>query len=209
MSDRSEHWNGVYESRDEGALTWFEAEPTLSFELISKLAEPGNPVIDIGGGASRLVDLLVEAGYGPVTILDLSEAGMNVSRRRLGQRAERVTWIVADVTMWEPDHTYALWHDRAVFHFLTVEEDRRAYISTLLAALENGGKAVIMTFAEDGPEMCSGLPVMRYSSERLADALEVIAPGALRPVEERRHVHVTPKGNEQRFQVSVFERVSW
>lgn len=208
MGDRSEHWNGVYESRDEGALTWFEAEPALSFELISKLAEPGNPVIDIGGGASRLVDRLVEVGYGPVTILDLSEAGMNVSRRRLGQRAERVTWIVADVTMWEPDHTYALWHDRAVFHFLTVEEDRRTYVSALLAALEDGGKAVIMTFAEDGPKMCSGLPVMRYSSERLVDTLEVIAPGALRPVEERRHVHVTPKGTEQWFQVSVIEKVN-
>jgi len=206
MDDRPAHWDGVYETRDEAALTWFEAEPALSVELIRKHAALSDPVIDVGGGASRLVDCLVDTGYRAVTILDLSDAGMNVSKRRLGPRAGQVRWVTADVTRWNPNQTYALWHDRAVFHFLTTEDDRKAYVTRLLSALGDGGKAIIMTFAEDGPEKCSGLPVMRYSPTGLIETLEAIAPGALRPVEAQKHVHLTPKGHEQRFQVSVLEK---
>ena len=206
LSDRSHHWDDVYETRNEIDLTWFEAKPTLSVELIRKHAALSDPVIDVGGGTSRLVDCLVDTGYRTVTILDLSDVGMNVSKRRLVPRADQVRWVTADVTRWPPDQTYALWHDRAVFHFLTTEDDRKAYVTTMLSALRDGGKAIIMTFAEDGPEKCSGLPVMRYSPAELIEMIEAIAPGALSLVESQKHVHVTPKGNEQRFQVSVLEK---
>lgn len=207
LSDRSHHWDGVYETRNEIDLTWFEAEPALSVELIRKHSALSDPVIDVGGGASRLVDCLVDTGYRAITILDLSDAGMNVSKRRLGPRADQVRWVTADVTRWTPDQTYALWHDRAVFHFLTTEDDRKAYVTTMLSALRDGGKAIIITFAEDGPELCSGLPVMRYSPRMLIETIESITSGALRLIESRKHTHLTPKENEQLFQVSVFEKI--
>ena len=206
MNDRHEHWNDVYGAREETALTWFEAIPTVSLELIRKFADANDPILDVGGGASRIVDSLIDLGFSRISILDLSEAGMNVSRCRLGSRADKVTWITEDVTKWVPDQPCRPWHDRAVFHFLTSKDDCRAYVSRMLSALEPSGIAIIMTFAEDGPEMCSGLPVMRYSPEDLVATLEEIAPGALKTVDMRKHVHMTPKGNEQRFQVSVLRK---
>jgi hypothetical protein len=117
-----------------------------------------------------------------------------------------VGWIVADITEWTPARHYALWHDRAVFHFLTSSEDRAAYVGSLVGALRRGGHAVISTFAEDGPERCSGLPVVRYAPDGLVAELDTIAPGALRKVSDRRHVHLTPGGVEQRFQSTVLRR---
>ncbi|WP_343116570.1 class I SAM-dependent methyltransferase [Ostreiculturibacter nitratireducens] len=206
MKSSAEHWDRVYESRIEEALTWFEADPALSFGLVSRFALPGDPVVDVGGGASRLVDRLLEAGYGPLTVLDLSATALHASRERIGARAEAVRWIAADVTEWTPGGSFALWHDRAVFHFLTEPADRAAYVATMGRALRSGGIAIIATFADDGPESCSGLPVMRYSPEALAAEVDSLAPGRFQPVEAERHSHVTPKGNLQNFQVSVFRK---
>jgi len=202
----SAHWNAVYRARDEEALTWFEAEPALSLALIREHAAPGDPILDVGGGASRLVDRLVEAGLGPVTVLDLSAEALRASQERLGARAGEVTWIAADVTREAPAGPFAVWHDRAAFHFLTDAADRAAYARALAAALRPGGTAIIATFAEDGPERCSGLPVHRWSPEGLAAEFEALAPGLLHPAGARRILHRTPKGAEQRFQVSVFWR---
>jgi SAM-dependent methyltransferase len=206
MSGGREHWNGVYDARSEDELTWFEATPALSLELLRAHLHPGEPFIDIGAGASRLVEVLLEEGYGPLTVLDLSGAALAVSRQRLGSQGEDIAWIEADITKWEPDRTYAVWHDRAVFHFLTGAEERAGYARALSAALRPGGIAIIATFADDGPEKCSGLPVVRYAPEALGQELERLLPGRFETLDARRHMHITPKGNRQSFQYSVFRR---
>lgn len=189
------HWDTVYKTRDVDALSWFEAAPGLSAKLIAAHAAPG-AAVDVGAGASRLVDHLLDAGFAPVTALDLSSEGLAVSRNRLGARAQAVDWAVGDVTDWSPHHRYSLWHDRAVFHFLTEADDVAAYINVMDQALDKGGIAIIATFAEDGPEACSGLAVRRYAPDALAATLEA-----------QRHLHVTPAGRAQRFQFSVFRKV--
>lgn len=206
MVGGQEHWHGVYGARSEDELTWFEATPALSLELVRAHLHPGEPFIDIGAGASRLVDVLLEEGFGPLTVLDLSGAALAVSRHRLGAWGDDVAWIEADITTWEPDRTYAVWHDRAVFHFLTAAEDRVGYARALSNALRPGGIAIIATFADDGPEMCSGLPVVRYAPEELAQELDRLLPGQFEMLEARRHMHITPKGNRQSFQYSVFRK---
>jgi SAM-dependent methyltransferase len=206
MAGGQEHWNGVYGARSEDELTWFEATPALSLELVRANLQPGEPFIDIGAGASRLVDVLLEEGFGPLTVLDLSGAALAVSRQRLGARGDDVAWIEADITTWEPDRPYAIWHDRAVFHFLTEAEDRAGYARALSGALRAGGIAIVATFADDGPEKCSGLPVVRYAPEALAQELDRLLPSRFEVLDARRHMHVTPKGNRQRFQYSVFRK---
>ena len=206
MTDEQKHWDGVYEERAEDELTWFEATPEVSLDLVRTYLKPGNAFIDIGGGASRLVDALLEAGLGPLTVLDLSGASLTVSKQRLGPQSDHVTWIEADITTWNPDRDYAVWHDRAVFHFLTGAEDRAGYARALSDALRPGGIAIIATFADDGPEMCSGLPVMRYAPEALAQELDRLLPGQFEKLGASRHMHITPKGNRQSFQYSVFRK---
>jgi hypothetical protein len=164
---------------------------------------PTAPIIDIGGGESRLVDRLIEGGYSNVTVLDLSANAIAATQKRLGSLAARVQWIVADVTDWRPSSKYRLWHDRAVLHFLIEPSDRTAYVAALLAATEPGACIVISTFALDGPDKCSGLPVARYSAETLANEL---GPG-VRLVDTEREDHKTPGGAIQRFQFSRFTRL--
>jgi len=203
VESRRRHWQGVYGSRREDEVSWFEESPAVSLELMAAAGtDPLARVIDIGGGASRLVDRLLEAGYEHVTVLDLSESALSVSRARLGERAGRVRWLAADVVLWSPDSEYDLWHDRAVFHFLTEGSDRAAYVSNLSRALASGGHAIIGTFAEDGPTRCSGLPVVRYSATTLSAELgpdfELLA--------SRAHSHMTPWQSVQSFQFSLFRR---
>ncbi|MEI4233947.1 class I SAM-dependent methyltransferase [Roseovarius sp. D22-M7] len=206
MTDGQEHWDGVYETRAEDELTWFEATPEVSVDLVRTYLKPGNAFIDIGGGASRLVDALLEAGLGSLTVLDLSGASLTVSKQRLGPQSDHVTWVEADITTWNPDRDYAVWHDRAVFHFLTGSEDRAAYARAMSDALPTGGIAIIATFADDGPEMCSGLPVVRYAPDDLAQELDRLCPGQFEKIDATRHMHITPKGNRQSFQYSVFRK---
>lgn len=204
MADRA-HWNHVYAQKADDSLSWFEAEPGLSAALIAAHVRPC-AAVDVGAGASRLADHLLGAGFSPVTLLDISPEGLAVTRARLGTRATEVDWEVGDVTDWVPPRRYGLWHDRAVFHFLTDPADRAAYARVLDAATAPGAVAIIATFAEDGPETCSGLPVRRYAPEALAGELEAHLPGVFTPVESRRHLHVTPAGRQQRFQFSVFRK---
>ncbi|WP_454623664.1 class I SAM-dependent methyltransferase [Bradyrhizobium cenepequi] len=201
--DRQAHWQGVYTSKAETEVSWFQDSPAPSIELIVQAgATPGSAIIDIGGGASRLVDYLIDRGFEDFTVLDISEAALQVARTRLGDRAAKVAWIVADVTMWEPPRTYDIWHDRATFHFLIEESDRTAYVERLKQALRIGGHAIIATFALDGPERCSGLPVVRYDPESLGRILGF----AFQLTDRRQHRHATPWGAEQSFQFSVFRR---
>lgn len=157
-------------------------------------------IIDIGGGASRFVDDLLQKGFRDLTVLDLSSSALAAAKARIGADADRINWIVADVVTWQPPRAYSVWHDRAAFHFLTAEPDRGAYVVRLAQALKPGGHAVIATFAPDGPERCSGLPVMRYDAETLGRTLGA----AFKLISTQRHDHTTPWGTRQAFQFSVF-----
>jgi SAM-dependent methyltransferase len=200
---RQAHWENVYTTKGENEVSWFQQSPAPSLELIAQVsATQASAIIDVGGGASRLVDHLVEQGFEDISVLDLSGAALNAAKARLGVRADRVRWIVADATIWEPVKRYDIWHDRAAFHFLTGEKDRAAYIERLTRGLKPGGHAIIATFALDGPEKCSGLPVARYDSASLGQALGT----AFKLMHTQRHEHATPWESRQIFQFSVFRR---
>lgn len=201
---RRQHWDDVYTNKAETEVSWFEQRPELSLKLLRDAGlTPASAVVDIGGGASRLVDALVEARQAHVTVLDLSGAALETARSRLASPAN-VDWVVADVTAWAPERVYDFWHDRAAFHFLTTAESQAAYVSVLSRALRPGGHAVIGTFAPDGPEKCSGLPVTRHD----ANSLGAVLGAAFRLVTTMRHEHTTPWGAVQRFQFSTFERMA-
>lgn len=206
MSDasRQTHWEEVYTARDETGLSWFQDNPALSLELIDRIT-PGKDsgIIDIGAGASRLADHLLERGFRDVTVLDISQGGLDLAALRLGRRASQAKWVTADVTEWTPSRRFDIWHDRAVFHFLVDPDDRAAYVARLEAALRTGGHAIIATFASDGPERCCGLPVERYDPERLARELGE----AFALVESHRDDHATPGNVTQRFQFSLFRKL--
>lgn len=201
--DRQTHWDRVYRTKGESEVSWFQETPEPSLDLLQLAgAGPTEAIIDIGGGASRLVDHLLDAGFENVAVLDLSEAALAAARERLGERGAKVRWIAADVTAWEPDEIYDVWHDRAALHFLTAAEDQAAYATRVRKALRIGGRAIIGTFAPDGPEKCSGLPVVRHDAGSLA---ALLGPGFVL-VDARRHEHRTPWGATQRFQFSTFRR---
>jgi trans-aconitate methyltransferase len=202
-TNRQAHWQNVYATKAEKEVSWFQENPAPSLDLIAASGISSDAaMIDVGGGASRLVDSLIEKGFRRITILDLSAKALEEAKKRLGHRGDEVDWIVADVTAWEPSNTYDLWHDRAAFHFLTESMDRDAYVARLKKAVRPGGHVIIATFAPDGPERCSGLPIMRYDPESLASTL---GP-AFELAESRKHDHLTPGGNTQRFQFSRFLR---
>jgi SAM-dependent methyltransferase len=203
MSDRQSHWDGVYTTKAETAVSWFQDSPAPSHDIIKSLdATQSASIIDIGGGASRLVDALVDDGFDRVTVLDLSPEALAVAQARLGAASGKARWIAADVTTWEPLETYDLWHDRAAFHFLTTEADRVAYAKRVVQAVRPGGHVIIGTFALDGPERCSGLPVQRHDAASIAAVLG----GDFELIDSSRHEHLTPAGSVQRFQFSSFRR---
>ena len=195
--DDGSHWEGVYGTRPADAVSWFQPVAERSLALIRRVApDPDAPIIDVGGGASVLVDDLLRLGYHDLTVLDIAGSALAVARERLGEAAGAVRWLEADVrTAALPAAHYALWHDRAVFHFLTEAGDRAAYVAQVRRAVRPGGHVLIATFAEDGPTRCSGLPVARYSPEalhrELGDGFELVSAD--------RETHVTPTGSEQRF----------
>jgi 2-polyprenyl-3-methyl-5-hydroxy-6-metoxy-1,4-benzoquinol methylase len=201
-SDRSEHWNGVYQKRAPNEVSWFQSEARTSLELIEACrCSSSASVVDIGAGASTLVDGLLQRGFADVTLVDIAESALAVTRARLS--ADRpVNYVVADITAWQPARTFDVWHDRAVFHFLTEPEDRAAYRRTLASAVPTGSHVILGTFAADGPERCSGLPVQRYSPEALAAEFADV----LSPVETRTERHRTPGGSEQAFVFVRFTR---
>jgi SAM-dependent methyltransferase len=202
--DRQTHWQTVYTSKGESEVSWFQDSPHPSLDLIALTgAAPDAAIVDIGGGASRLVDALMDAGYTDLSILDLSDAALAASRARLGSRASQVWWIAADVTVWEPERPYDVLHDRAALHFLTAPSDQAAYVNRLRRALRRGGHAIIGSFAPDGPEKCSGLPVIRHDDASLGTLLGE----GFTLIDSRRHDHVTPWGATQRFQFSTFRRM--
>lgn len=192
-----EHWERVYSAKATDAVSWYQEHADHSIGLIGATGVARTAsIIDVGGGASTLVDDLLAKSYQNITVLDLSASALRSAKERLGARADPVTWLESDITQAElPLHAYDVWHDRAVFHFMTSPEDRRAYVQAVLRSVKPGGHIIVATFAEDGPLQCSGLPVMRYSAGQLhAEFGEAFAL-----ISHERESHRTPFGTIQRF----------
>jgi len=194
--DRKAHWERIYRDKEESDTSWFQPRPETSLALVEATGEPVDaPFIDVGGGTSRLVDHLLERGWKNLCVLDISGTALEKSRQRLGPRADSVQWLEADLLEADLPGPWRIWHDRAVFHFLTDEDARQRYLQQLRRHLAPGGHLVIATFGPEGPEACSGLPVRRYSPGQLAEVL-----GNRFELEEtREELHRTPAGKEQSF----------
>ena len=198
----SEHWKRIYQEQRPDRVSWFEAIPAVSLELIEEAAvDPGAAVIDVGGGASRLAGQLLGRGYSDVTVTDISGKSLALAQQELGDDADRIEWIEADVLEHDFDRRFVLWHDRAVFHFMVDPETRDAYLSAMRRSLAPDGQLVIATFGPEGPTSCSGLPVQRYAAPDLAGLLPDFELAFSRVVQ-----HPTPGGKEQQFQYARFVR---
>lgn len=197
MQNPKEHWEKVYQTKQPDAVSWFQEHATRSLELIRSVGTSLNAnVIDVGGGASTLVDDLIRNGFKNVSVLDLSASALEVARKRLGAEGGGVTWIAGDIcTVNLPDHAYDIWHDRAVFHFLTDPTDRAAYVQQVMKSVKPGGHVIVATFAPDGPDQCSGLPVARYAPGELH---QEFGP-SFELLEHMSEEHKTPWGSVQHF----------
>jgi trans-aconitate methyltransferase len=207
MTDRAEaaaHWDAAY-AQGEDTRSWSEKHPDMSLLVLGSAGvSAADALIDVGGGASLLTGALLDRGFRDLTVLDISAAGMRHARDRLGPRADQVHWLTADVLSWHPQRHYQAWHDRAVYHFLTIDEHRQQYLRTLDAATAPDAIAVFGCFAPDGPQHCSGLPVARYSPEQLAR--QVGAMWLL--ISQDREEHITPAGTVQPFTWIALRRQS-
>jgi SAM-dependent methyltransferase len=201
--DREAHWEKAYRSKSPTEVSWYTPHLEESLRLIEEVASPDARVIDVGGGASTLVDDLLAVGHSHLSVLDISGTALERARERLGARADLVNWIRSDVTSVElAPESFDVWHDRAVFHFLIDEMDRKKYVANLVRSVVPGGHAIIGTFAPNGPERCSGLDVRRYDAStlhaELGDGFELGAALEM--------THVTPGGNPQRFAITRFRK---
>ena len=203
--DWKKHWETLYAEKDSAEVSWYQSHPQYSLSLIEDTGIGTKAsIIDVGGGASTLVDHLLKTGYRDITVFDIARAAIEQAQLRLGNRSQRVTWIEGDITSYAPEQQFDIWHDRAVFHFLTGERDRACYLETLFKALKPCGQAIIATFSDSGPNQCSGLDVVRYSPETLKQTLGQ----QLRLVETFTEEHHTPGGGLQQFVYCRFCRNS-
>lgn len=203
VSEPGDHWDQIYDSRPPTELSWFQRHPETSLRLIGAAASgPSSAVVDVGSGASELVDDLLARGFTDITLVDISRRALEKVRERLGNEARRVRFVNQDLLTWVPERRYDVWHDRAVFHFLTESAARERYIEIVADAIGSGGTLVLGTFAQDGPTSCSGLPVSRYSADDLAD----VFARSFSLVGNEREEHLTPSGAAQSFTWVVLQR---
>ncbi|MCP4634313.1 MAG: class I SAM-dependent methyltransferase [candidate division Zixibacteria bacterium] len=197
------HWENIYIKNAPSKVGWYQEYPTVSLKIIENSGiSPEQSIIDIGGGASCLVDCLIDKEYKNITVLDLSEASLKISMKRLGKRAENIQWCATDITSWDSSIKYNLWHDRAMFHFLTSEDERKQYINSLNRNLLIGGHLIIATFAPDGPPKCSGLNIVRYDADKISSAIG----NNFKLLEVINDTHITPGGIEQKYLYFYFKR---
>ena len=198
---RKAHWEKIYTTKPLETVSWYQPVPEVSLELISGLSIPKDaPVIDIGGGDSLLADHLLHLGFSDITVLDISGKAIERARERLGAEASRIQWIEGDAIFFTSERSYALWHDRAVFHFLTQPEQRVEYLKRAVTGIREGGFLVLGTFSDQGPLKCSGLEVQRYSIEELQSAMSPF----FKPVHCLNVAHKTPSGGVQDFTFCAF-----
>ena len=205
IPDTRDHWDQIYTAQEANQWSWHQDDPIVSLELIERFAEPHSTVIDVGGGSSLLTQRLIEKGYGPCTVVDISQSALKLAGDRLGPRkSPQIVFKVANILDTAHLGTFDLWHDRAVFHFLTEPEDRARYVSVAAETVRPGGHIILATFSSQGPDHCSGLQVCRYDAEAIQ---EIFFPSFdLRySIDD---VHKTPGGAEQQFIFTVLARVS-
>jgi SAM-dependent methyltransferase len=195
--DTQQHWEHIYHAKASDQVSWYSPHLSASLELIQRAAvSPAASIIDVGGGESTLVDDLLERGYQNLTVLDISQAAIAANKERLGKRADKVNWLTADITKIElKPVSFDLWHDRAVFHFLTASRDRTAYVRQVVKAVKHGGHVIVSTFGPEGPTRCSGLDVVRYDAESLHNEFGK----RFRLLESSKQLHHTPFGTLQQF----------
>lgn len=202
MTSRKDHWENVYQTKDHKKVGWYQESPDVSLELLSKIhADPSQSIIDVGCGASVLVDKLIEQGYKEITLVDLSEEALSIIKDRLGDKGNIPNYFSQDITKAAYSDTFDIWHDRAVFHFLTDAKDRKDYISTLSKSLSDHGRAIIGTFSVNGPNACSGLDVVQYDEEKMKSAL---SPD-LELVDSVISIHEMPNGAEQEYMYFIIK----
>ena len=194
--DKKKHWGNVYQGKSPLSVSWYQKDPKISLELIrSTQVESNEAIIDVGGGASVLVDNLIKESFTNLAVLDISESAIAIAKKRLGDSAKNIEWFESDITQFDAPKKFVLWHDRALFHFLTDPSDRGSYINVLDYALRPKGHLIIATFAIGGPEKCSGLEIVQYNSEKmiceLGENFELI--------QERKETHITPANKKQNF----------
>lgn len=204
--DSKQHWEQIYATKASEDVSWFQEHAGLSLELIHNTGLGINAgIIDVGGGASKLVDALAEEDYQDLTVLDISAASLDIAKQRLGSHAQSISWIVDDITNTKlPANRFDIWHDRAVFHFLTDKDDRHAYVKQVMRAVRPDGHVIIATFSDDGPEKCSGLPVVRYKPE----TLHATFGDNFTLVQHQKESHKTPLGNVQQFVYCHFRKIN-
>jgi ubiquinone/menaquinone biosynthesis C-methylase UbiE len=195
--NRKTHWENVYQTKSDHQVSWYREHLDNSLQMILNTeVDKTAAIIDVGGGSSTLADDLLDHGYADVSVLDISAAALLKSKARLGSRADKIEWIEADITkITLPENHYDVWHDRAVFHFLTDAEDRRKYVELVMRSLKPGGHIIVASFGENGPQKCSGLDVVRYTPETMHDEFG----GAFRLVKSLNEMHETPFGTTQEF----------
>ncbi|MCU7797206.1 MAG: class I SAM-dependent methyltransferase [Candidatus Thiodiazotropha sp. (ex Myrtea spinifera)] len=205
MSDRKRHWENIYQDKASTNVSWYQKEPILSLGLIrATRVTYDEPVIDVGGGASLLVDFLCKEGFSNLSVLDISAKALASTRERLGELSSQVVWHETDITNFVAPQIYSVWHDRAVFHFLTESADRKKYIEVLNRSLKHGGHLIIAAFAVGGPEKCSGLDIVQYDVDKISRELGE----GLQLQEVRDEIHMTPADKEQKFIYFRFTRQS-
>jgi len=196
-----DHWEGIYKDKFPSEVSWYQKDPIFSLSLIKNLLlERDENIIDVGGGASTLVDSLIEEEFKNITVLDLSSNALALAKKRLGEKAELINWEIEDVTNYVSEHEYTLWHDRAVFHFLTEKSDREKYRKVLESSVRDGGYVIIAAFSIGGPTKCSGLDTVQYDAEKLKNELGV----SFKLINKKSEKHITPAGKEQLFGYYVF-----
>ena len=201
MNNKQAHWENIYQTKAIHEVSWFQEKPIVSLAYFEKYVQDKNAaIIDIGGGDSFLVDNLLALGYNNITVLDISATAIDKAKLRLGDLAQKVKWIVSDITTFVPTEKYDIWHDRAVFHFLNEEKEKQYYTSILAQSLNKNGKLIIGTFAIDGPIKCSGIEITQYSTELLEAKFDF-----LKLLESEYIDHLTPFNTTQKFVFAVFE----
>lgn len=200
---RKQHWEEIYEENEMTEVSWYQSTPSVSMRIIAEVGVPySGRVIDVGGGDSFLVDSLLEAGYRDIAVVDISQKALAKAQQRLGQLAEKVHWIEADVATFIPNALYDLWHDRAAFHFLTEEHEIAHYVKTVSEYIAPNGHLVLGTFSENGPTMCSGIPISRYSKAQMCSLFSA----SFDTVDCFTLDHTTPFDTVQNFRFGIFRK---